>query len=677
MYSKLLLNKKKIMFILAIGAGALLGSPNVYALEEQVGYYTSGVEFERSDNTLSITSKNKNNVINWESFDVGENSTVKFDKGLKENNYLNLIHDTKASEIYGNIEGGNNVYLINPNGILFGANSNVNVGNLYVSTRPLDGNDFADYVNSDGFLNATTNLTGNIVNLGKMQATQVLLEGNSVTLTSNIPDISKVVVKAPKNINLVFNDGEPAKEVNNNQFKNDISNNLSDLLKDDSRKISFQNLNGKLQTDFTPYYLIRNVYELQNMQNNLKGNFMLACDIDAATTKDWNNGSGFTPIGIRQYIESKDFFVSPYTGRSYYETVQTQLDSPFAGKFNGLNYTIKDLYINRPEEDYIGLFGLTEKCEINNVNMVDSKIKGGHYVGGVAGYNNQGDIKGNNSGNVSGMYVGGLVGFNDDGQVVGINKGNVDGIVLLEDYSNSQVGSRQIEGPTDYVGGLVGYSGRRSPSVGIERGNVTGINYGNVSGNSSVGGLVGTNDAVVTGYNTGNATGKEAVGSLVGESYGTVKESSDLPEVKWVNNSVNSDLPIAISNDISEKQPVNGIVTDGKSGTQPINVIDLKGNLGRLPLNGFKIEVLSEKLPTVGKFIDKKQLPTDERLLEEQPMVENNFSYGVKIADCINQSNSRDFQNFSKGSSLVGETIQVTKDDEETVSSRKKLILKE
>ena len=282
------------------------------------------------------------------------------------------------------------------------------MGNLYVSTRPLDGNDFDDYVNSDGFLNATTNLTGNIINLGKMQATQVLLEGNSVTLTSNIPDISKVVVKAPKDINLVSNDGEPAKEVNNNQFKNNISSNLSDLLKDDSRKISFQNLNGKLRTDFTPYYLIRNVYELQNMQNNLSANFMLACDIDAAATKDWNNGSGFTPIGIRQNIESKEFFVNQYTGRSYYETVRTQLDSPFAGKFNGLNYTIKGLYINRPEEDYIGLFGLTEKCEINNVNMVDSKIKGGHYVGGVAGYNNQGDIKGNNSGNISGMYVGGL-----------------------------------------------------------------------------------------------------------------------------------------------------------------------------------------------------------------------------------------------------------------------------
>ena len=224
MYSKLLLNRKKIMFILAIGAGALLCSPSVHALPQQEGYVTPGVNINiiTAEKSMNITaSANNNNVINWSSFNIGESETVNFNDS---NNYLNLIHDSNASKINGTIRGGNNVYLINPNGILFGANSSVNVGNLYVSTRPLDGNDFDDYVNSDSFLNATTNLTGNLINLGKMQATQVLLEGNSVTLTSNIPDISKVVVKAPKDINLVSNDGEPAKEVNNNQFKNNMFN---------------------------------------------------------------------------------------------------------------------------------------------------------------------------------------------------------------------------------------------------------------------------------------------------------------------------------------------------------------------------------------------------------------------------------------------------------------------
>ena len=62
---------------------------------------------------------------------------------------------------------------------------------------------------------------------------------------------------------------------------------------------------------------------------------------------------------------------------------------------------------------------------------------------------------------------------------------------------------------------------------------------------------------------------------------------------------------------------------------------------------------------------------------QTQPMIDNAIYDGLMAADCLKPLISNDFQNFSKGSSLVGETIQATKDDEETVSSRKKLILKE
>ena len=57
MYSKLLLNKKKIMFILAIGAGALLCSPSVHALPEQAGYITSGVNINSDGETIKAYRK--------------------------------------------------------------------------------------------------------------------------------------------------------------------------------------------------------------------------------------------------------------------------------------------------------------------------------------------------------------------------------------------------------------------------------------------------------------------------------------------------------------------------------------------------------------------------------------------------------------------------------------------
>ena len=93
MYSKLLLNKKKIMFILAIGAGALLCSPSVHAVSSSdATSMTSGVCVSDIYQGVDISSNNLNNVINWSSFNIGEGETVQYD----QNNYLNLIPTTAS-----------------------------------------------------------------------------------------------------------------------------------------------------------------------------------------------------------------------------------------------------------------------------------------------------------------------------------------------------------------------------------------------------------------------------------------------------------------------------------------------------------------------------------------------------------------------------------------------------
>jgi hypothetical protein len=45
------------------------------------------------------------------------------------------------------------------------------------------------------------------------------------------------------------------------------------------------------------YMLVNNVYDLQNMKNNLAGTYALGRDIDAGITSTWNSGAGFEPIG--------------------------------------------------------------------------------------------------------------------------------------------------------------------------------------------------------------------------------------------------------------------------------------------------------------------------------------------------------------------------------------------
>lgn len=83
---------------------------------------------------LNIAGKSANNVLRWEDFSIAAGEKVRFDGGAKSKNYLNLVTGEAMSRIYGTMEGGRNVYLVNPHGILFGDNAEVNTGALYLST---------------------------------------------------------------------------------------------------------------------------------------------------------------------------------------------------------------------------------------------------------------------------------------------------------------------------------------------------------------------------------------------------------------------------------------------------------------------------------------------------------------------------------------------------------------
>jgi hypothetical protein len=192
---------------------------------------------------------------------------------------------------------------------------------------------------------------------------------------------------------------------------------------------------------------IRDWYDLDDIRNNLDGKYILMNNLGSSTdgyeelaSETANQGKGWQPIGTR--------------------------DHPFSGIFDGQGLQIRDLFINRPDERYVGLFhSQNAGCTIKNVGLVKALVVGRGYVGGLLG-ENRGDVS--NSyfvGNLSGEYdVGGLVGFNDFGATV------------TNSYST-----------------------------------------GTVTGNDSVGGLVGNNDGYVSySYSAGDVTGNEGVGGLVG-----------------------------------------------------------------------------------------------------------------------------------------------------------------
>jgi hypothetical protein len=125
------------------------------------------------------------------------------------------------------------------------------------------------------------------------------------------------------------------------------------------------------------------VYELQEMKDELDAHYILMNDIDASETREWNVGDhdndpstpdsaiGFEPVGT---FEEEN----PQAG--------------FTGSLDGKNYSIHDLFINRPTEDNVGLFKrvignyFSDKNFIKNLALLDCYVKGHRTVGSLVGF---------------------------------------------------------------------------------------------------------------------------------------------------------------------------------------------------------------------------------------------------------------------------------------------------
>jgi hypothetical protein len=233
---------------------------------------------------------------------------------------------------------------------------------------------------------------------------------------------------------------------------------------------------------FFGLYEIRDWYDLDNIKDNLYGTYLLMNDLDATTagytelaSSTANGGQGWQPIGMEE--------------------------ASFRGLLSGQGHEIKELFINRPDQERVGLFnelGITGR--IMSLGVVKANVTGFSLVGGLAGMN---------FGNVTGCYVTGSVsstGTSRIGGLVGENIATVDNC-----YSEASVFGNE------HVGGLVGRNW-----------NTVSNSYAtnNVTGNLYVGGLVGSNEGNVSGsYATGSVSGNEQVGGLVGDSNGTVSTS--------------------------------------------------------------------------------------------------------------------------------------------------------
>jgi filamentous hemagglutinin family protein len=261
-------------------------------------------------------------------------------------------------------------------------------------------------------------------------------------------------------------------------------------------------VNSAVQNQLTAYMLVNSVYDLQNIQNNLSGDYALGTNIDASATVNWDGGAGFVPIGTQ--------------------------NGPFNGIVDGQSHTIDTLTIlsGTVSSYYAALFewiGYTG--QVKNVNLLNTSVP--NNSGGIFGlaYTNEGTITG---ANVSGTAEVGLVGLNIGTIDLSSFEGSVTAAGLVG--SNSGTISRSFaQGSLQttcnfntgcYIGGLV------SGNAGTITQSYSDISISVLTlGNAIVGGLAGQNAGkIIQSYALGTVSasgnGDATVAGLVGDNYG-------------------------------------------------------------------------------------------------------------------------------------------------------------
>lgn len=131
---------------------------------------------------MQITQTSNRAIINWQSFGIASGETVNITQPSSSAALLNRVVGNSGSEIFGKLTANGQVFLVNPNGVLFGRGAEVNVGGLVASSLNIANDDFMNS-NLKFFKDGTA---GSVVNQGSISAGFAALLGPIVDNSGSI-----------------------------------------------------------------------------------------------------------------------------------------------------------------------------------------------------------------------------------------------------------------------------------------------------------------------------------------------------------------------------------------------------------------------------------------------------------------------------------------------------------
>ncbi|ECQ5857506.1 filamentous hemagglutinin N-terminal domain-containing protein [Campylobacter coli] len=375
-------------------------------------------------NIMNITGDKTHNVIAWGGgFNIGKDNTVNFTTNGK--NYLNLDYTNKASQILGTLNGGtNNVYIVNPSGVLVGEGATINANKFGVSTTPMGIDVINTFSVDDSFSPVFNANKGDVVNMGTIKANEIVLVGNKVENIKGTLQADKVDIKGDKvyledfGINSTHLKAEIGSE---GFFKYEVKD-VYDAYKDDSNLVDNYEFTGTATTN-----------------GNFK-EYLYIGSQSASNEEMINSWKGFAKLvneGIFGELKFKDVYLGKdidFAGASTINPVG--FGNGFVGNFYGNNHTLSNIQIDVADKTYVGLFGYIKGGSVQNLTIDGLQFPkyafSYKYLGGLAGHIENGtfnNISLKNLGNIGvAKYAGGFAGQINGGDFSSIILSNIESI---------------------------------------------------------------------------------------------------------------------------------------------------------------------------------------------------------------------------------------------------------
>ncbi|WP_374581737.1 YDG domain-containing protein [Pseudoduganella sp.] len=129
---------------LALGAasGSALAAPPANALPTGMRLVAGQAGVSVKGNSMTVSQATQQAIMNWQGFDIGANAQVRFNQPNASSVALNRVVGGEATTILGKLSSNGKVFLVNPQGVLFGAGAQVDVGGLVATSLGLSDQSF-------------------------------------------------------------------------------------------------------------------------------------------------------------------------------------------------------------------------------------------------------------------------------------------------------------------------------------------------------------------------------------------------------------------------------------------------------------------------------------------------------------------------------------------------------